>query len=685
MAGVIAAGYVFLRFTVNPAPEFLLEAFGAPPPGIERDGGYRVHYAFPPDVDMRPRLEGHWSSARFTSHAVDYEARYYVHREYIEWSYTTGGLTIRSIHTDDEGRRFDDEVVLDWRTLTSIAGESWNSSVYLQATREGGDALCARVGEELALYLDTEHLGDFVVDPSMCASRRVAVHVQLAALEQGAFEVPIIPAGGQLTIHTVAPCDLSIPLEQSRWTLALVVGALSSLFVWLLLRAAAITWVAGMRSVAAKPSVRAVLVTLLAPCAVLATNRIYALGIEGIEVIRDEQTDFTFAAVGVIPVIAGFLVVEILALLLPRSVRHRPDGRAVLDKVGLVLGIGAAVVQACLLASRLTVIAEGDASHFVFTMNGAPLFACLAISYVVGTLVLVVVARVVTRHGLGNGYALVVLCGWFFESWRLSYSNTYASLQEKALAYSSLALLVVIGWLVSRLRVRDAGMLALRLPTSGVFPSAPYAGATAVLSVLATVHVTKPLMGHEIDAFVQAHPLLPYVGTIAAVFLWSWLFARRSLLTSVAERAGLRAPTRASWFQATLVSACLLFAAVMLRSVPLYWGADAWPVSLLRPFMALLAVGVVLDILADVRVNRRELAAAWSLHQPQYLGAVEHVLDEAKIPYHLHGSHVRTLLGFFGPFAPIVVFVPVAQLDDAKAKLGALFPDETNVTTATAA
>lgn len=61
------------------------------------------------------------------------------------------------------------------------------------------------------------------------------------------------------------------------------------------------------------------------------------------------------------------------------------------------------------------------------------------------------------------------------------------------------------------------------------------------------------------------------------------------------------------------------------------------------------------------------------LHQLQYAGAIERVLTDAGIPYHLHASHVRSLLAFFGPFAPVVVMVPAELASEARLEISALF------------
>ena len=88
--------------------------------------------------------------------------------------------------------------------------------------------------------------------------------------------------------------------------------------------------------------------------------------------------------------------------------------------------------------------------------------------------------------------------------------------------------------------------------------------------------------------------------------------------------------------------------------------------TLADPVLAMIGTAVVLDAIADGRAHRRALAPAGVLHQIQLAGLVELTLAEAGIPWHLHASNLRTLFAFFGPWAPVIVLVPVAQAAEAR-------------------
>jgi hypothetical protein len=154
------------------------------------------------------------------------------------------------------------------------------------------------------------------------------------------------------------------------------------------------------------------------------------------------------------------------------------------------------------------------------------------------------------------------------------------------------------------------------------------------------------------------------------VLVWSWLFARPSLVARVALQAGLAAPpTRAAWLRATVLSLALM---IMVVAVALTVAVSAGMrlASALGPGISVMFVtAVILDILDDARARRAPLAPVWVVHQVQYLGVIDRVLGDAGIPCHVHASNYRTLLAFFGPWAPAIVLVPEAQAVQARAML----------------
>ena len=156
-----------------------------------------------------------------------------------------------------------------------------------------------------------------------------------------------------------------------------------------------------------------------------------------------------------------------------------------------------------------------------------------------------------------------------------------------------------------------------------------------------------------------------FAGLCASVVVWSWLFARPALVARVAMQAGLAPPAWSTWCRATLVTLALF---VVCLAIDLIAGS---PSMLGGGVHVMLCTAVVLDILDDGRARRNHLAPAWIVHQVQYLGVIERVLGEAKIPHHVHASNLRTLFAFFGPWAPAIILVPKPRAQEARDLLDA--------------
>lgn len=88
--------------------------------------------------------------------------------------------------------------------------------------------------------------------------------------------------------------------------------------------------------------------------------------------------------------------------------------------------------------------------------------------------------------------------------------------------------------------------------------------------------------------------------------------------------------------------------------------------------MIAMLAATLLDIVDDSRARRVALDRVWSVQQAQHADLVVRALDEVGIPYHLASANLRTLLAFFGPFAPIDVLVPTEHVPAARERLRSL-------------
>ena len=76
-----------------------------------------------------------------------------------------------------------------------------------------------------------------------------------------------------------------------------------------------------------------------------------------------------------------------------------------------------------------------------------------------------------------------------------------------------------------------------------------------------------------------------------------------------------------------------------------------------------------MDLIAEWRAFRRrdDLVPIWPLHQVQQVDLVTGALVRNEIDVHTRGLYLRLLLHFFGPFVPVLIYVPAAQAEEARA------------------
>ncbi|HEY5928269.1 MAG TPA: hypothetical protein VIV11_41560, partial [Kofleriaceae bacterium] len=495
-----------------------------------------------------------------------------------------------------------------------------------------------------------------------------------------------LPKGGKIVKSGyVEPIDDSVQQWLARGTLALGGGALIGLLAWMVVRMTRpVRRRFAARFAGPAPSSR-LLVTLIAPVAIFVVTRIFALGIDSIELehIITKGGDgwfassagfeqFSFGALGIMPVINAFIFVEILAVIFPgwRRRRHAgPDARAPLSAAVLITAATLLFIQSWFITQYLYGLERAGVE--VLAPGIGPRMLVIT-SFAIGTLVLTGVASLIREHGLGNGFGALLASGFLLgvlDRWDRLEGLIDGDFVVGGMTFLAIAIPIAI---VMRWRVARLGEAPLRLPTSGGAPLGELGGVVFLIALLAKLpfeELTFRLYDWSITA--REHHSILIAAIVLLTLLWSWAFARPNVTRKLAERIGLIAPARASWWAAAGLSAALLLlvgATAMLTTImrpSAAWLADAMTVAI--------ATVVVLDIYDDWRARRIALDRVWTLHQAQHTDLVARALDDAGIPHHFTSANLRTLLAFFGPFAGIDVLVPPEHAPAARQRLRELF------------
>jgi hypothetical protein len=463
---------------------------------------------------------------------------------------------------------------------------------------------------------------------------------------------------------------------------ALVFGAIAFVLVWI----ARPSWRAPPPSGEGGLPWRRVVVTLLALLAMAVLSQITLPGVNEAElrnVARSGLTSLFYTdapaanviALGMLPLFIAFIAVEAVALVVTplRWRRHDARGRIALGKATAIVAVAIALVIGYRHAVTLELLA-GDGLEAV-PEPGRAFELLTALSLAAGTMLLAVIAGVIREHGLGNGYGALAISG--------SIVYVLSRLRETQLiqlapgpvvaALVTTAVVAVATACVLRWRIGGrGGEPELRVPSAGLEVLGPLGGIGFVLALAVALGVGYALF----DAVpwladIQGRAIVVYGSLIVFVPVWSWILARPALLARVAMQAGLPVPTTTMWARAAVVSLVLLvFVINTVARGRVMMDMGAWLIA--SPIGAMLGTAVILDILDEARARRVHLVPAGLVHQIQYLGVIERVLADAEIPCYVHAANLRTLLAFFGPWAPAIVLVPDEHAVAARARLEAV-------------
>ena len=590
------------------------------------------------------------------------------------------------------------EVLIDG-SMISGATQSFEPSsnrpvVLLDLTRRGGERFCdvtARlVTRKLATILGGRIRSAPIINDRICGGRvsitmgggsdpEREARALVAVLAQGA-----LPPGGKVEAHTwTPPADVRNQEWAARLLLGLGAGLAFALLVGFVLRLARPVWRAKPAPVVGVFPWRRLAVTLLAPVVLVIGGKLVLPGLNGDELEhvmgRDLGSSFSVVALGVGPIFVAFFLVELVALIVPRLRWRRHDalGRVALGQGVAVLAIVFALIQGYFMARYLESLGDGllgFGRHTTIVERTGWQFRLLVMgSLASGTLVLAVVAGMIREHGLGNGYGVVIVTSTLLGLVQpyVAEPGAWPDLLTRGhlLGFVTLTAIVIATANVLRWRVATGEReSALRMPVTGVAPLRDTAALVFLVMMLSALK-----FGDSFDdaavwiSGLQRDPWLAFGIVLVSIPIWAWLFSRPSLVERVAMQAGLDRPTRAAWRRATLVSALLLGSVMVLWLVATRTDVS---VGFAEPVGAMIGAAVVLDMIADARAHRRRLVPVGVLHQIQYAGVIERVLGDAGIPCHLHASHLRTLLAFFGPFAPAIIMVPEQFGETARITVG---------------
>jgi hypothetical protein len=294
---------------------------------------------------------------------------------------------------------------------------------------------------------------------------------------------------------------------------------------------------------------------------------------------------------------------------------------------------------------------------------------------------LVWLAGFIGRHGLGNGFSVLIatleLPGVVRE--------LVLSVPERSLSADPvLAPLVFGGAAVAALIASTA-----RRPTQGWSEQPPAPDLLTPASGILAVNLLESLY-HFHDRLPDAGAIGRLKtafepGTVLDALVYVPMVGGFGLLCVVLFNRSVKVATvwgRAPGFGGDSLSAVAAAGVALRRGAwravaflgamaVITWYVDRAQVGLDITWLTVIGC-IAVDLVAEVRFRRlhADVVAVWPLHQTYAVGPALHALAAAGIPAFPRALRHGALLNFWGPYVPVEILVPRAQAQNASALLG---------------
>jgi preprotein translocase subunit SecY len=180
-----------------------------------------------------------------------------------------------------------------------------------------------------------------------------------------------------------------------------------------------------------------------------------------------DTTDFSIFALGVTPLITAFLLVEIVAAIAGwirpgwRAWRHGGAvGRGKLGRATAVVALALALLQSHHIARLLELTPD------VLSSFGLESHLLRMASLTAGMMLLAVLATLISRRGIGNGYAVLLVAS---AAMRVPWASIVDAGAHGAFALGTFALIAIVLAVILGWRVGREGAVQVPLP-AGAFP-----------------------------------------------------------------------------------------------------------------------------------------------------------------------------------------------------------------------
>jgi hypothetical protein len=415
-------------------------------------------------------------------------------------------------------------------------------------------------------------------------------------------------------------------------------------------------------------AIERLLVTLACAAGILVLSHLSAFGLPR-GVLGDDEVAVPLLPLGLLPFVTAFVLVELVALLLPGLRAARVGGaerRRGLDRTAWVLGAALLAIQ--LFNHERTVEA-------VLALRTPWTPWLLWAQWLLAEGLMLWLVLVVARRGLGGGWSILLTADTTSDLVRWA-GTAYRALANDTVSVGAVLLpaTLVIGVTLWAVRLsRGSRSFGPSRPSAAPFPVSG-TGAWVVGGVFVSLPSTFG-WGALADALMHSQVL-----TVAAVAFFAFgqtlvlgvLFFRPAAVAELWSRWGhqVQQGTVSAEARALLPRALLLSLAVLVGAPLALVVLDGFfPSATPFPMDAMVLGLVLVDLVDEFGAIRRlgPLVSVWSLQRTAEVEPLVRALGERGIEAFPRAFGARTTQQFFAPWMPIGVLVPQAQEAAARA------------------
>ena len=401
---------------------------------------------------------------------------------------------------------------------------------------------------------------------------------------------------------------------------------------------------------------------------------------------------FSTFALGIMPYLSAYMLVEILSLFIPPLKTWRGEGysgRIKLKKAALFATFLFAFAWGYAMARGL----EGFSQIQIVKTPGLSFRLILALTLTAGTFIMIWIAELITRKGIGHGVSILILANYGASIFSTFSEMKIISHEHSPLEYFSLLAIIAIALIALMVWMEKSHKKISVKFKEGIVASIPLkttsAGTTPVewTSILVMAPLTiyglvdKPTSQKLLLALFPPNIwyFIAYsIGIIFLYYLFTLFFYRpKKMVTFLKNRqASIVSPPGIK--EETYINKSLK---VMIPIGAIYLGLIVFAPYLIfhRIFSfsfgyfggigSMIAVAILLDLMEEMRVKWKgdNFVKVAELHDVPMAGLLKSLLVQKGFPCYLRGYYHRALLYFFGPYIEISVLVPEGKVAEAGA------------------